>query len=49
MAIWEFWQRTRWFGVVLIAAAAIEVLVTFVALWAPIPIGVIVRQVTGAG
>jgi hypothetical protein len=48
MAVWEFWQRTRWFGGALITVTAIEVLFTFVALVQPI-VGTIVRQAPAAG
>lgn len=35
MAVWEFWQRTRWFGGALLTVTAVEVLVTVVALLLP--------------
>jgi hypothetical protein len=51
MAVWEFWQRTRWFGGALITVTAIEVVFTFVALLQPIAAatGTIGKQIPAGG
>ena len=46
MAIWEFRQRTRYFGAVLILVSAIEVMFTVIALMEPIA-GTIIKQAPG--